>query len=492
MSERLTSRAWPRTLVGRSILVLFAAVLISNGIGLAAYLGERRSLQITARERAIAERVADAARLIEAAASADRPKLLRSLRGAGLRLQWSDQPLPGEVDPSGDRVRSLRAVFIEELGVDKGDGLRLRLGRPGDAAEGGERSVKGPWPPGWSGRGGEHGPFPRASDKATFAVLFGGLRLGDGSWLNFAAPLTPQTPSWTSSMLLLIAGTSLAAAAIAGFVVWRASAPLSVFAAASERLGRDLDAPPLPERGPAEVTLAARAFNEMQARLQRMVRQRTQMLAAMSHDLRTPLTRLRLRAELMDDPAQQQKTLADLDQIEDLIGTSLEFARDAFTGEAPAKLDLAALVRTICDEAADAGGRIRYHGPERAPFAARQMALRRALANLVDNAMRHGEEVDVALAVHGNGGSERAEILVEDDGPGLPESELGKVGEPFYRPDASRSRDSGGAGLGLAIVRAVAVAHGGGITLTNRDGGGLRAALSIASLPVPERSAKAS
>jgi signal transduction histidine kinase len=209
----------------------------------------------------------------------------------------------------------------------------------------------------------------------------------------------------------------------------------------------------------------------------------------MSHDLRTPLTRLRLRAELMDDPAQQQKTLADLDQIEDLIGTSLEFARDAFAGEAPAKLDLGALVRTICDEAADAGGRIRYHGPERAPFAARQMALRRALANLVDNAMRHGEEVDVGLILHGEGG--RAEIVVEDDGPGLPESELGKVGEPFYRPDASRSRDSGGTGLGLAIVRAVAVAHGGGITLTNRDGGGLRAALSIASLPVPERSAEA-
>jgi signal transduction histidine kinase len=227
----------------------------------------------------------------------------------------------------------------------------------------------------------------------------------------------------------------------------------------------------------------------MQARLQRVVRQRTQMLAAMSHDLRTPLTRLRLRAELLDDPAQQEKALADLDQVEDLIATSLEFARDAFAGEQPAKLDLAALVATVCDEAADAGGRIRYHGPERAPFVARQMAVRRALANLLDNAMRHGETVEVSLILHATG-AERAEILVEDDGPGLPESELGKVGEPFYRPDASRSRDSGGAGLGLAIVRAVAVAHGGEITLTNRDRGGLSAALCIASLPAPERSAE--
>jgi signal transduction histidine kinase len=484
------SRPWPRTLVGRSILVLFAAVLISNGIGLAAYLGERRSLQITARERAVAERVADAARLIEAAAPTDRPKLLRSLRGAGLRLQWSDQPLAGEADPAGDQVRSLRAVFIGELGGEVGDGLRLRLGRPEDAAGGGDFAAMGAWPPGWSGRGSEHGPFPRAGEKATLAVLFGGVRLDDGSWLNFAAPLAPQTPSWTSSMLLLIAATSLAAAGIAAFVVWRASAPLSLFAAASERLGRNLEAPPLPERGPAEVARAARAFNEMQARLQQMVRQRTQMLAAMSHDLRTPLTRLRLRAELLDDPAQQEKALADLDQIEDLIGTSLEFARDAFTGEAPARLDLAALVKTVCDEAADAGGRIRYHGPERAPFVARQMALRRALANLLDNAMRHGETVEVSLILPANGG-ERAEIVVEDDGPGLPEGELGKVGEPFYRPDASRSRDSGGAGLGLAIVRAVAVAHGGGITLTNRDRGGLSAALSIASLPAPGRPAEA-
>lgn len=469
-------RLWPRTLVGRSILVLFAAVLISNGMGLAAYLGERRSLQITARERGIAERVVDAARLIEAATPGERHRLLRGLRGAGLRLQWSDQPLAAEADATDSRVRSLRDVFKEELGADAGDGLRLRLGRP----------------PGWSGRGGEHGPPLAKSDAtATPEVLYGGLRLADGSWLNFAGPLATHTPILTSSMLLLIAASSLAAAAVAAVLVWRASAPLSLFAAASERLGRDLDAPPLPEQGPEEVARAARAFNEMQARLQRMVRQRTQMLAAMSHDLRTPLTRLRLRAELMDDPAQQEKALADLGQIEELIATSLEFARDAFTGEAPARLDVAALVKTICDEAGDAGGRVDYHGPERAPFTARPMALRRALANLVDNAMRYGERVDVSLILQRKGEDDRADVVVEDDGPGLPDGELGKVGEPFYRPDASRSREGGGAGLGLAIVRAVAAAHGGSITLANRPTGGLRATLSIAALPLPERTAHA-
>ncbi len=475
---------WPRTLVGRSILVLFAAVLISNAIGLAAYFGERRSLQITARERAVAERVVDAARLVEELPPAERPRLLRGLRGAGLRLQWAERPLVEDSDTGGARLTSLRSVFVEELDADPGAELRLRVGSPPFPPDTSGLMTRGGQPPGWSGRGPAHrGLWPQDGDKGTIEVMYGGLRLADGSWLNFAAPLAPQAPVWTSSMLLLVAATSVAAAAVAAFGVWRASAPLSVFAAASERLGRDLDAPPLDERGPQEVVRAARAFNQMQAQLQRMVRQRTQMLGAMSHDLRTPLTRLRLRAELIDDPAQQEKTLTDLDQIERLIATSLEFARDAFTGEPPARLDLAALVRTISDEATDAGALVRYHGPERAAFTARQMGLRRAIANLIDNAARHGQEVDVALALRRDAANERADIIVEDDGPGLPEGELVKVGEPFYRPDASRNRASGGAGLGLAIVRAVAAAHGGSLVLTNRPTGGLRATLSLLCPP---------
>lgn len=469
---------WPRTLVGRSILVLLAAVLASNAVGLAAYLGERRTLQITARERAIAERVVDAARLLEALPPAERPTQLHTRRGAGLRLQWGNRPSVAEPGDASSRLRSLRSVFADELGTDPGGDLRLGVGQPPLASDWSGGAGRGGPPPGWSGRGPAHdGVRGSAVDKASVEIMYGSLRLTDGSWLSFASPLAPQAPLWTSSMLLLIAATSLAAAAIAAFAVWRASTPLSVLAGASERLGRDLDAPPLDERGPQEVVRAARAFNEMQAQLQRMVRQRTQMLAAMSHDLRTPLTRLRLRAELMDDPAQQEKTLADLGQIEGLIATSLEFARDAFTGEPPARLDLAALVRTICDEAADAGTPIRYHGPERAAFTARQMGLRRAIANLIDNAARHGQEVDVTLAL--NGDDEGAEIIVEDDGPGLPEGELAKVGEPFYRPDASRDRASGGAGLGLAIVRAVAAAHGGTLVLANRPTGGLKATLSL-------------
>ncbi|MBL8660233.1 MAG: ATP-binding protein [Rhodospirillales bacterium] len=290
-------------------------------------------------------------------------------------------------------------------------------------------------------------------------------------------------------MLILIAAASVAAAAIAAIAVWRASTPLSMFAAAAERLGRDLDAEPLSEAGPEEVARAARAFNAMQARLQQMVRRRTRMLAALSHDLRTPLTRLRLRAELLDDREQQGKFRADLDQIEALVTTSLEYVRDAFRDERPGPLDLAVLVQTACDEVEDAGGAVRYRGPEHVAFVARPVALRRAVANLIDNAIKYGREAEVSLVLPSADEPGPARIIVEDRGPGLAEAELERAFEPFYRGEGSRSRETGGSGLGLAIARAAAEAHGGAIALANRAGGGLCATLSLPRSTSPGRAA---
>jgi signal transduction histidine kinase len=474
---------WPRTLVGRTVVVLFVAILVSNGLGLAAYLAERRTSEVIARERAIAERVVAAARLLEGSLPAERRRQLWSLRGPGLRMQWAPEAMIEE-GPTAPRLRSVRRAFADELAAEPADALRLALGGSPPALDGaGEAVVPGPG----YGRHGQRMSVMQGGVPVG-EVLRGALRLGDGSWLNFAAPLAPAAPIWTSSMLLLIGGASFAAAAIAAIAVWRASAPLSMFAVAAERLGRDLNAPALDEVEPAEVARAARAFNGMQARLQHMVRQRMQMLAAMSHDLRTPITRLRLRAELLEDAEQQEKMLADLDQIEALIAGSLEYARDAFTDERPAATDLAVLVQTTCDEAEDAGGAALYKGPDHAAFVARPVALRRALANLIDNAIKYGRSATVTLALLGDKGTERAVITVDDDGPGLAEEERVKVFEPFYRPDGSRSRDSGGVGLGLAIVKAAAVAHGGTVTLTNRGEGGLRATLTLprAALPRPD------
>ncbi len=465
---RAWPRAWPRTLVGRTVAVLLAAVVISNVIGLAAYLGERRDFQITARERAIAERVVASARLLEDSAPADRSRRLWTLRRPGLRMGWAPRPLV-EDDQHDDRSRGIRRAFAAELDSDPGDGLRLAYG--GGVAQGDNAPAMAP---GWG-----RGPGAMPPGIAVGDFLRGALRLGDGSWLNFMAPMVSAPPVWTSSMLLVIAVTTLAAAAISAIAVWRASAPLSMFATAAERLGRDLDAEPMREEGPLEVVRAARAFNEMQARLRRMIHHRLRMLAAMSHDLRTPITRLRLRAELLGDEDQQAKMLADLDQIEALVTASLDYVRDAFTEERAAPLDLAVLVQTICNEAEDAGATVSYRGPEHAVFAGRPIALRRAITNLVDNALKYAGAAHVRLQGAEVASDGIVEVIVEDEGPGLPEAELVKVFDPFYRLEGSRNRESGGAGLGLAIVQAAAKAHGGTIAVANRDGGGLRAVLRL-------------
>ena len=206
------------------------------------------------------------------------------------------------------------------------------------------------------------------------------------------------------------------------------------------------------------------------------------MLAAIGHDLKTPITRLRLRAEFLDDDEQRRKMLADLDEMERMIAATLTFARDDAAAEPSVPLDLAALCRTVLDEAADAdpdaAESIAYAGPEHLTVSARPVALKRALANLVGNAVAYGGGARLTLSPPASGA---LRITVEDDGPGVPEAELENVFQPFRRLEASRNRETGGTGLGLPIARNIVRAHGGDVVLRNRREGGLAA---VATLPV--------
>jgi signal transduction histidine kinase len=386
---------------------------------------------------------------------------------------WSPTPLT-EAGPGDWRTRSIRKALVAELGDDSDDDrLRLAFSQRLDQA-----TLPGPTGEpdvaahrfGARGRGmGPGGRWPPGD------VLVGSLRLSDGSWLNFGFPLPPLQPFWETRIFLLILATTLIALAISVWAVRRASAPLSVFTSAADRLGLDMNAPPLTERGPREVRQAAHAFNDMQRRLQRFVRDRIQMLAAISHDLRTPITRLKLRAELIEDEEQQRKMLADLDEMEAMIAATLAFARDEFAQEPRAALDLAALLQTICDEAADAGVAASYDGPSRFAFNGRPTALKRAFTNLVENAVKYGGGARVALTAVGAS----VTVTVDDGGPGIAEAELDRVFDPFYRIESSRSRETGGVGLGLAVVRSVVRGHGGDITLANRPEGGLGATVVL-------------
>lgn len=460
-------RLWPRSLVGRTVLVMLAGILVSNVVAFAVFVGERREALSGVRGELLADRVSDAARLLEESPPEERRRLLRSLRGPGLRAFWSDRPL-AEAGEADGRARRVLDALRDELADDDEDGERGHAAVPREV-----RVRRGPPPePVGRGPGRRFGP---PHHRSPHEALVGSVRLADGTWLNFSAPLAGPPAFWASGYFVFLLATTAAVIVISVWAVRQASRPLSGFARAADRLGLDVEAPPVAEEGPGEVRSAARAFNEMQRRLRSLIRDRTQMLAAISHDLRTPITRMRLRAELIDDAEEREKTLADLAEMESMIAATLAFARDDAAKEARKTLDLAALLQSVCDDAADAGGRAAYDGPERLAFAARPMALKRAFANLVENAVVYGGGARVTL-------TDRAGdvvVTVDDDGPGLPEGELERVFEPFRRAEGSRSRETGGVGLGLAVVRSVVRAHGGEVTLANRPEGGLAATVTL-------------
>jgi signal transduction histidine kinase len=266
--------------------------------------------------------------------------------------------------------------------------------------------------------------------------------------------------------------------------VRRATSPLERMASAARAFANDLDAPPLPETGPTEVRDAAEAFNFMQTRLRRMVVERGRALAAVSHDLRTPLTRMRLRAELVEDAALRTRINADIDAMQGMVDNVLAYLRGMEDKEAAQAINMEALLSSIVEDEQALGRKVSLQhaaggSPVFAAYVGKLSVLRRAVTNLVDNATTHGTTVGVRLEKQGDA----LRIIVEDDGPGIPESDLQRVTEPFVRLDAARGADTGGAGLGLAIVRDAAAYHGGKLTLENREGGGLRAILTLPRRP---------
>lgn len=276
-------------------------------------------------------------------------------------------------------------------------------------------------------------------------------------------------------------------------ILWgvrRLIAPVSTLAAAAEELGRNVNAPPMPEDGPLEVARAAHAFNTMAHRIRRYLMDRTLMLTAIGHDLRTPITRLKLRAEFIEDGEMRTKMLADLDELEAMVAATLAFGRDAAQREPMGQVNLTALLQTIADEAAEtypeAADRITFIHAETPDthIRTRPVALKRALNNLVTNAIKYGGGVRITLNPphHGTGGDQGEDVitlLIEDDGPGLPAEDLERMFDPFVRAEQSRNRETGGTGLGLSISRNIIWGLGGDIRLTNRQPHGLRVTVTL-------------
>lgn len=304
------------------------------------------------------------------------------------------------------------------------------------------------------------------------------LSLHDGTPLTIALAPPPLTISpWVA---LVLAGQLGAIAGLTWLAVRVATRPLADLARAVDALGPELVGAPLPEHGPREVAGAAVAFNAMQRRIQEHLAERLQILAAISHDLQTPIARLALRADLLDDPMLRDKLQHDLRAMQHLVEQGIAYARSAHAVAEPARrVDLHALLDSLVCDYGDAGRVVRLEGRWRAPLTTRPETLRRIVTNLVDNALKFGADVSLAVEPAPPDG---VAIVVRDRGPGIPEGELEAVRQPFHRVEGSRSRDTGGSGLGLAIADQLTRALGGRLTLSNRDGGGLAAQVTLAAL----------
>lgn len=301
-------------------------------------------------------------------------------------------------------------------------------------------------------------------------------RLSDGTWA--AVPVRPPRFGGPGLLPGLIAALAVFSGGVAALAVWaagRVTEPLKHLAEAAGRMEAAGDAPPVRVEGPREVRQAAHALNEMAARVRRFVDDRTRMLAAISHDLRTMLTRLALRAEYIDDPEQRAKAQREVAEMEEMLSATLAFARDDAKAEARTPVDLGAVLEDLVEDLTEAGYRAKYDGPRSLALSARPVALRRALLNLLTNAVAYGGEAEVGLSA--NGGT--VTVTVADRGPGIPDDLKDKVFDPFYRIETSRSRETGGTGLGLSVARDIVRGHGGDIVLSDREGGGLVATVTL-------------
>lgn len=299
--------------------------------------------------------------------------------------------------------------------------------------------------------------------------------LSDGQVVQAVHQYPKDNGVTPSRHLPLLTGYFIAIAIFSLVAMRWAVQPLRRLALHADTLGRNLSAPPLPETGPREVRSAAHAFNTMQDRLASYLDDRLRILAAVSHDLQTPITRMKLRAEMMADEGQRTKFLKDLDEMETMIGATLDFLRGESRKEGNVPLDINALLSTLQDDMEDLDEKVDVVGEATAPLYARPQALKRCLSNLLENAIRYGGNAHIRV----EDGARELVIHIEDDGPGIPEDKLEQMFEPFRRGEHSRNRSTGGVGLGLAIARNLARAHGGEVTLANRPSGGLRATVNL-------------
>jgi signal transduction histidine kinase len=464
----------PKSLFGQMLVIMLLGLIVSYAIGAWIYSTDREAALHEVGGLAAAHRIANLARLVEEAPADWRQRIVATLSDQTFQVALSDQKPDfaerGDNGPVADAI----AAYLSD---------RLDLGaarRPVVVASESARLSPGSGPfvdhppmmmmrgPGMMGGWSMHG-------WAALVALDVAIPLSTGQWLSFNMALPEHVPSFSYRLIASMLVMTIVLVVVAVWAAKRVTAPLRTLAEAAQRLGKDVNAPPIPEMGTIETQQASHAFNEMQIRLRELIDNRTRLLAAISHDLRTPLTLLRLRAENATDPEDKERMLATLAEMDAMVSAILQYTRDEMTTEPVRRTDLTALIQSVVDDMADAGMDVMFDSVPAVLVDCRSSALKRAITNLIDNAVKYGGKARVTLQA----GEKLVEIAIEDEGPGIPEAELARVFQPFYRVEESRNRESGGVGLGLAIAQSLVQKNNGTLRLQNRSAGGLRAQILL-------------
>ena len=463
-------RLLPHSLFARLVLVLLGGLIVAQLLSFAIHMQDRGELLLQASGMQSAQRIADIVKVLESQEPATRREILNILSAPGLLVSLGSNAMSASV-PAGlaDSRADMFSMMIRRF---LGDGWPIEtIVTAAPTAPIHSRGPTGAFP------GSMHGRYDGAMHRSPQAGLsfVSQIRLHDGTLVTFDARQSGEAEGLPLRILLSLAVLLIAVVVISLVAVRWITRPLKALADAADELGRNIHRPPMEERGPVEVARAARAFNTMQVRLTAYLRERTSVLAAMSHDLKTPVTRLRLRAELLADPLLRRKFTGDLEEMESMVAATLDFLRGTAGSETAQPVDMMALLESLQADLSEVGSQVRIESQVVRPYTGQPTALKRCVRNLMENAVNYGQAASVAV----EDSDDRLQILVRDEGPGIPDAELERVFDPFYRLEGSRSRDSGGTGLGLTIARSIAESHGGRLTLGNRPGGGLEARLTL-------------
>jgi signal transduction histidine kinase len=469
--SKLIASVTPRTLFGQILSAIVAGLIVVQALGIAFTIHERERISRRLLGTHTAQRVATVAKILEAVSAIDRPRFAKdlSLRPTHIRLDLPWQQVSADQD-------ELHDTFARALSREIATPTRFQILSVGDVTirdypderlcvERFPATALAPMNPdcNHTSAGLQANVQVRLSDDTVVTIeQFFHLQHSDDSLLSFALP----------------ALFGALVALFSGLIVRQLTLPLKRLATAAKGLAENLEQPGIPETGPLEIKQATRAFNIMQKELRILLETRAHALAGVSHDLRLPITRMRLRLERLTQADLHQAIDHDLAEMEQMIGNTMEFLRAGHSAEASVKVDLDALLNAVIDDMETLGARIDLTGTVSKPIRAQPQALRRCLSNLLENARRYGSGVtDVSVQEY----ADQVSIRIADRGPGIPEAERERVFEPYVRLETSRAKHSGGTGLGLAIARAIARQHGGDVSIESREGGGLVVVLTIAS-----------